>query len=98
MIEFFLVVIIFLFKDHFLRPNNETLPLTVNASSSFTVHFAVWPYVGLFSLIIFVWSFIYISKRCANQSLMKTDRRRLSSFCTAHDSTIAVGYEVSMTV
>ncbi|CAF0812776.1 unnamed protein product [Rotaria sp. Silwood1] len=40
--------------------NSTSLPLTANSEGSFTYHYAIWPYICLFTIIIVVWGFIYL--------------------------------------
>ena len=74
----------------------------MNSKGSFTYHYAVWPYVCLFTIILLVWLVLYLSTIYARRHLPKSERYRLPSICQTQDfQTIGGGmiaaseYEVS---
>jgi len=71
----------------------------VNSKSPFTLHYALWPFIGLLFLIAFVWILVYVSTLIARRRRSKAaDQRNFASYYVTRDSTIAGGYEISNTV
>jgi hypothetical protein len=71
---------------------NESDPvvLRVNNPGSFTLHYAIWPFLLLIMLIAMVWLLVYISGLLSQGRSMKSDRDGCTSFCVTHDKTIIV--------
>lgn len=76
---------------------NSSATLRVNSKSPFTLHYAVWPFVGLISLIVLVWFLVYISTLLARHHGSKNDQRNFASLYVTQNSTIVAGYEISST-
>ncbi|CAF0930769.1 unnamed protein product [Rotaria sordida] len=68
--------------------NITSLPLIVNNNGSFTYHYAIWPYICLFTLIIIVWIFIYLLNYCLRRRHTRNDQHRLFSLNTTQRSYI----------
>ncbi len=65
--------------------------MRVNSKGSFTFHYAIWPYICLFTIIIIVWFLLYLSILYARRNLPKHERYRLSSIYRLQDTTIGGG-------
>ncbi|CAF1316416.1 unnamed protein product [Adineta steineri] len=81
--------------NHVLIDYNRSLPLYINSNGSFTFHYAVWPYICLFTIVAVVWLSLYLSTIYARRHLAKHGRYRLSSICQTQDSTMGGEYETS---
>ncbi|CAF1191903.1 unnamed protein product [Adineta steineri] len=83
------------FRFTFNEDYNRSLPLYINSNGSFTFHYAVWPYICLFTIVALVWLSLYLSTIYARRHLAKHGRYRLSSICQTQDSTMGGEYETS---
>jgi len=72
--------------------------LRVNSKSPFTIHFAIWPFVGLLSLIVIVWFLVYMSTIFSRHHRSKHEHQNFASLYVTPESTIAGGYDVSNAV
>ncbi|CAF1172322.1 unnamed protein product [Adineta ricciae] len=79
---------IYLPVNFFIINSNETSSLEINTSSSFTLAFALWPYIGLISLIITVWILVYISSILSRRHNPKHGHCNFTSLYVSRDSTI----------
>ena len=70
--------------------------LRVNSQSPFTFHYAIWPFIGLISLIATVWLVVYISAFVARRHSLKSEQRNFASLYVTQNSTIGGGYETSV--
>ncbi|CAF1301354.1 unnamed protein product [Adineta steineri] len=82
---------IYLPWDVFITNSSESLPLQVNSKSSFTLRFAIWPFIGLISLIITVWILVYISTVLSRRHSAKNGHRKFASLYVSRGSAIAGG-------
>jgi hypothetical protein len=73
---------------------NNSVLLHVNSKGPFTIHYAVWPFVGLISLIVTVWLLVYISTALSRRHNLKNENNNFIS----QDSTIAGAYEASTVI
>jgi hypothetical protein len=70
----------------------------VNSKGSFSIHYAIWPFIGLISLIVSVWIVVYISMSFTRRRNSKNEHRHFASLYVTQDSTIAGGNEASTVV
>jgi hypothetical protein len=71
-----------------LSNNTNSLPLRVNSKGSFTLHYAIWPYIGLISVILLVWLLIYLLTIFSRRHNTNIEPRRSSSGRTTRNNTI----------
>ncbi|UJR23666.1 hypothetical protein I4U23_026650 [Adineta vaga] len=82
---------IYLPTDFFVLTSNDTSSLQINTSSSFTLSFALWPYIGLISLIVTVWILVYISTIVSRRHNSKHGHYNFTSLYVSRNSTIGGG-------
>lgn len=73
----------------------NTSSLRTNTQSPFTLHYAIWPFIGLISLIVTVWLVVYISASVARRHSLKNDQRNLTSLYVTQNSVTVGGSEAS---
>lgn len=90
---------LYFFQQDFIATNfNDSLPLIVNTSSPFTIHFALWPYVGLLSLVAIVWLIVHISKLSSSRRSLADEQAKFNSIYSTQTNAFAVVDDASNTI
>ncbi|CAF3851295.1 unnamed protein product [Rotaria sp. Silwood2] len=84
--------------DSRVTNSKNSTTLYVNSESSFTLHFAILPYLGLISLIVTVWLLVYISTVFSRRYHLKNEHRQAHSLYITQATTIAGGHEASIVI
>ncbi|CAF4469514.1 unnamed protein product [Rotaria socialis] len=82
-------------KDFSVTNHNNSPPLIINSKSPFTVHYAIWPYVTLISLIITVWLLVYVSTVLSRRHNHRNEQNKSASFYATQAASTTGGYEAS---
>ncbi|CAF1426168.1 unnamed protein product [Rotaria magnacalcarata] len=82
-------------KDLSVTNHNNSPPLIVNSKGPFTLHYAIWPYVTLISLIIIVWLLVYVSTTLSRRHNHRNEQKNLTSFYVTQATNITGRYEAS---
>ncbi|CAF3424971.1 unnamed protein product [Rotaria sp. Silwood1] len=81
--------------DYRVTNSNNSTTLYINSESSFTLQYAILPYIGLISLIVTVWLLVYVSTAFSRRYNLKHEHRRAHSLYLTQATTIIGGHEVS---
>ncbi|CAF0899316.1 unnamed protein product [Rotaria sordida] len=84
--------------DYLAANSNNLSTLYVKSESSFTLHYAIIPYVGLISLIITVWLLVYLSTVFSRRYNLKNEHRQVASLYLTQATTYAGGHEASTVI
>ncbi len=68
-----------------------TTTLSPNSRGPFTLHYAIWPFFGLISLMAMVWLLVYISTIVARRQKPKVEQLNTISLYVTQDTSIAGG-------
>ncbi|CAF3845131.1 unnamed protein product [Rotaria magnacalcarata] len=77
--------------EQFSVNNTLPIPLHIKSKSSFTLHYAIWPYIFLISVIILVWIITYLSTIYSRQRQTNNEQHRGSLLPIMQDSPLTSG-------